>query len=75
MKNLSKINPEEGIILSDGEMKEIPGGTYYGDTCQEKSPNQCHAETCMSKSVARGYCQNPSGNYNGCICVETPPLT
>lgn len=74
MKNLSKINPEEGIILSDGEMKNISGGTYYGDTCQERSPNQCNMEQCMSSSVRTGVCWNPSGNYNGCICVEKLPI-
>lgn len=74
MKNLSKINPGEGITLSDGEMKDIAGGTYYGDTCQEKNPNQCNMEPCMSSSVRTGVCRNPSGNYKGCICVERFPI-
>ena len=74
MKNLSKITPEEGIILSDGEMKNISGGTGYGGTCPERNPNQCNMEYCMSSSVRTGVCRNPSGKYNGCICVERFPV-
>lgn len=72
MKNLDKINPEKGIILSDREMKEIAGGTYRGDTCVER--NQCNAERCMSSSVPTGYCWNPTGESGGCKCVKTPPI-
>lgn len=68
MKNLTKINPEGILILSDREMKDIAGGTYYGDTCEEK--NQCNGERCMSKTVRSGFCGNPTGIGRNCKCME-----
>ena len=69
MKNLNKINPEERILLSDSEMKEVSGGIYVNqDGCFQTGTYQCSDAPC-TKSGYVGFCGFVLGEGGGCQCI------
>lgn len=65
MKNLNKINPEEKILLSDSEMKEISGGVSDLDCRLCKNPG-CLGQSCAASSRP-GVCVKIDG-VDGLVC-------
>lgn len=71
MKNLNKINPEERVLLSDSEMKEISGGSFQvNDSCpQMEDFAQCNQVIRCSRNGVPGTCMFMLGAEGGCRCV------
>lgn len=68
MKNLNKITPEDGMILSGSEMKEIAGGGELDPVCYF-----CEHPSCVFQVCAIGICMPDPEGGDLPICV-LPPL-